>query len=63
MLAEAVNNKKVTTIRSFELFRIDPAELQTHLSNKCAASASLFTEVGSVKLGSKETVAVQIQGN
>ena len=58
-----INNKKVTTVSSFELFRIDASELQSYLSNKCAASATVQTVIGSVKTGSKESLVVQIAGN
>ena len=36
-----MGNKKVTQIWNFELFHIDANELQTYLSNKCAASATV----------------------
>lgn len=38
---KCVGNKKVTQIFDFELFHIDANELQTYLSNKCAASATV----------------------
>lgn len=51
----SINNKKATSISNFELFKIQPAELSAYLANKCAASATIITEVGSAKWGAKET--------
>lgn len=51
-------NKKMTSISGIELFKINPDELSAYLSTKCAASSTFGFEVGSVKMGAKETAVV-----
>jgi len=54
ILGKKVNNKKVTIVSGLELFKVDLDELRSHLTNKCSASCTINTEIGSLKLGGKE---------
>jgi len=50
----------MTNISGIELFKINPDELSAYLATKCAASSSVGFEVGSVKMGAKETAVVYV---
>ena len=47
-------------VSHFSLFEIEADELCVYLANKCAASATIVTIVGSAKAGSKESLVVQV---
>ena len=62
ILAEKVQNKKITTIggqgNTLDLFLVDCDEMASYLAKKCAASASVCKEI----VGQRETTYCVVQG-
>lgn len=58
VLAQKVNNKKVTTIVGLELFMIDLDELQTYLKVKCACSVNMTEHKDSTPKAPKSIVMI-----